>query len=173
MIRTTKKQTKADFQRRVKSVDPAFARFGDAAHARDTRKHRPFLSLMAGGIWVYLMAWTMTSYDQIKYSLTLGNIDPSHHGYVFAALAFFLIISLVAILGHAYRFAFRKGASKSNSGRLLTGAICGLAVFYTPSSVWQNSMDLAQQDPQVLFTLASAKVNQSISLSALPFGALQ
>lgn len=161
MARVLTKQTKQDFQNRVKRVDPQFHRMGEAAYASDKTPRRRTVSVLMGFGWVYLVTAIATNRDHIEASLRQGSLPATYHDHIFMGLTVLLAASCVLLCLHVFRYFFRSGNRSRNSGGILVGAMGALAVFYTPAHVWTAGYGMMDGNSQNFLLTASAALEET------------
>ncbi|CUH77630.1 hypothetical protein [Tropicibacter naphthalenivorans] len=158
MAHLIRKQTHTDFRRRVKTVDPRFYRWGERGTVRDLTPQRPVGSALMGFGWAYLVISVSNNRDHIAASLKQGNLPAQYHDWIFAGLAVLLAVSGVMLALHVFRYLFKNGGKRKNSGGLLIGALGALVLIYTPSTVWTTGFGMLDSNSQGLMMQASATV---------------
>ncbi|MBN9888037.1 hypothetical protein [Salipiger abyssi] len=160
-----RKMTRDDFNTRVERLDPQYFRGGNAANVQTCcTSARPFLCLLLGFGWAYLIFSIAEKRNLIETSLLRGSIPAQYHDYIFYALAALLSVSAVMLAIHVMRYAFmRRGRpARSNSGGLLAGATMAAALVYTPTSVFEAGFGLLDDDSQSFIMATSQGVREAI-----------
>lgn len=161
MARVLTKQTRNDFQNRVKRIDPQFHRMGEAAYASDKAPRRRTVSVLMGFGWVYLVAAIGTNRDHIATSLEQGSLPAAYHDHVFMGLTVLLAASCVLLCMHVVRYFLKSGNRSRNSGGILVGAMGALAVFYAPTDVWTAGFGMMDGNSKNLLLTASAALEET------------
>lgn len=156
------KQTQGDFQARLKRVDPAFARHGHAAYAKNETPTRPVFWTLAGFGWFYLVISVARNKSYIRDSLAQGSLPSHYHDAIFAALAAILAVSAVILILHIVSFFAKRGPKRSNSRGILIGALAAGALVYTPPSVLQTGFGMLDPNAQSLLLAAHSGVKKSV-----------
>lgn len=156
-----RKLDKDDFSARVRRIDPHYARTGGQTSAKG--EERPFLSMIGGFFWAYLVISIAHNHDYIENSLRQGNLPQHMHVWVFGGLAALLAISGVFLLLHLGRWIMRRDAAKRNSGGLLMGALAAGVLVYTPASVYEAGLGMMDDRSRNILLAASGSVSESLS----------
>ncbi|MGR3272486.1 hypothetical protein [Thalassococcus profundi] len=157
-----RKQTRSDFDSRLKRLDPAFSKHGHKAYQKDTTPERPILCALAGFGWFYLVIGIARNKAYIQDSLLQGSLAPQHQDLVVSGLGALLAVSGVMILLHLVRFFLKSGPRRTNSRNLLMGATAALALVYTPPSVFQAGLGMMDENSRSLILAAHSTVKSSV-----------
>ena len=167
MSRRIRKQTRGDFDTRVRRVDPFYAATGASRRPGTLVKCRLCWALL-GFAWVTTAIAVAQRPDQLKASLAAGSLPPEMQHAVMSGLAILLCLSAVGLAVHLVRAAFRRTRGAQTSRPILAGGLAALMVAHAPAGVVEAS--LAQMVP------ASQDLVQSVAAKAsalgLNFGAL-
>ena len=157
---TFRKMTQQDFQARVKRIDPEYYSHGEVKKTFSSPA-RPFMSLIMGFGWAYVVISVARNRSHIEHSLLQGNLPAEYHDFIFFILAALLAVSAVMLGIHLFRFLMSRRAStgKRNSGGLLVGALAAGALVYTPASVFDAGLGMIDQNSRSLIMAASSNVN--------------
>ncbi|WP_425102147.1 hypothetical protein [Tropicibacter sp. S64] len=167
MTRSFRKLSHQDFRRRVKTVDPAYYRWGESGTRRDTTVERPIGFSLLGFGWAYLVVTIANNRALIESSLQQGNLHADYHRYIFMGLAALLMISGILLMAHVYRFFTRSGGKRRNSGGLLVGALGAFVLVYTPAHVWSAGYNMLDGNSRSLVQVASATKSQIGSVNPM------
>ncbi|WP_136442501.1 hypothetical protein [Pacificoceanicola onchidii] len=156
MARIVKNQTRSDFRRRVKSVDPSFYRWGSGGVRKDTTVERPIGSALLGFGWAYLVITIASNRPLIEQSLAQGALPEQYHVHVFMALAVLLASSGVMLLVHLMRYVTGSGGKRRNSGGLLIGVLGAVTLIYTPAHVWESGLSILDGTSRSMVQVAAS-----------------
>ena len=159
---TFKNQTRKEFRQRIRRVDPVYYRWGESGALADATARRPIASVLVGFGWAYLVIAVSSNRTLIESSLRQGNLPDHLHGYVFMGLAALLTVSVVMLGLHLFRFFFKQGGKRANSGGMLIGVLGAMMLVYTPASVWDTSFRMLDGNSRSLLLSASATVGDVI-----------
>ncbi len=157
-----RKQTRADFRRRIKRVDPAYYRWGESGAARDTTANRPLGSALTGFLWAYLVISVASNRAYLENSLNQGSLGAEYHDMIFAGLSVLLVLSFLALGLHILRFFIKRGGKRRNSGGMLVGALGAMVLVYTPADVWTTGYGMLDDNSRAMLLTASATVDDAL-----------
>ncbi|APZ54956.1 hypothetical protein [Salipiger abyssi] len=160
-----RKMTRDDFNTRVKRLDPQYFQHGDTKPVATCRATaHPYLCLLLGFGWAYLIFAIAGKRSLIETSLMRGSIPVQYHDYIFYALAALLAVSAVMLAIHVLRYVcLRRGRpGRSNSGGLLVGAAAAAALAYMPSSVLEAGFGLLDDNSKTFIMATSQGVREAM-----------
>lgn len=165
-----RKMTHADFMSRLERVDPHYIRHGSGL-TKNRVIERPFLSLVGGFAWAYVVISVARNREYIESSLLQGSLPVQFHDHIFATLAVLLAVSTVFLMLHVLRFAARRNTvARKNSGRVLAGALMAGTLVYTPASVFELGLGLLDENSRSLIVAAGEGAkNAGVSFSSVSF----
>lgn len=157
-----RKQDHGDFSRRVRQIDPRYARMGARAYAKDTAKPHAFGALCLGFGWAYIAAAIANNRAHIEASMQQGTLSAGVQYWVVSALAAALAATLVMLGAHVVRAVLTRGPRRTNSCSLLMGAMIAFALFYTPDMVWDVGYGLLDGRSQNLLQSAGGLLEDTL-----------
>ncbi|MFZ5963861.1 hypothetical protein ACOXXX_12985 [Thalassococcus sp. BH17M4-6] len=157
-----RKQTRGDFESRLKRLDPAFADGTGLRSKTDATQRRPGLSMLAGFGWFYVVILIANRKDQIRDSLSQGTLPADYHDMIIIGLGAVLAVSGVMLLLHLFRVLTGSGNKRSNSKGLLTGATAAFALIYTPPSVVDTAIGMLDSNSRSILMAAHSTVTSSV-----------
>ncbi|WP_353475128.1 hypothetical protein PVT71_16345 [Salipiger sp. H15] len=151
--------THADFEARVRRIDPQFARYGasDAGTAARTSK-RPLVSGILGFAWAGVVIAIARNQQVIETSLLQGNLPREYHVYVFGTLAALLAVSGVMAMMHLLRVVSRRGSARGNSAGILAGISAAVMLSMVPAETFEAGLGLLDANSRNLIASASNSV---------------
>ncbi len=168
-----RKQTQADFDARVRRLDPHYARTGRSrpSLAAETRADRPALAVLGGFTWIFVAVSISRNRETLRESLAAGTLNADMQWAVMAGLAAMLAATAVMLLVHALRFVARRKGKRGASGPLLIGAIAALALSHTPPSVVSAGIEMIDPNSRALLRTANKTVkdNMGVDLGSVRF----
>lgn len=155
-----RKMTHADFDARVKRVDPKFARLGHQATAASTARaaKRPILSGLVGFVWAGIVIAVARNQAQIADSLAQGSLPQEYHVYVFGMLAALLAVSGVVAVMHLLRCVGRRAGERGNSLSLVTGIVAAVVLTQVPAEVYETGLGLLDENSRNVMLAAGNSV---------------
>ncbi|MDU8911299.1 hypothetical protein [Aestuariicoccus sp. MJ-SS9] len=166
-----RKQTRDDFTRRIEAVDPSHNRRSNRRAPReDKTPSHPFVSLIMGFSWFYVVVTVANNRSRIEESLVQGSLPVEYHGMVFNLLAALITVSGVFLMVHLFRVLGRTGAKRANSSGLLTGAGLAVALIYTPPEMVHAGIGMLDDNSRSLIQVAQDTVRET--LPGVDFGSI-
>ncbi|SDI08881.1 hypothetical protein [Alloyangia pacifica] len=157
-----RKVTHADFEARVRRIDPQFSRLGarDAgAIARPSK--RPIISGIFGFLWAGMVIAVARNQAAIETSLLKGSLPQEYHVYIFGTLAALLAVSGVMVIMHLLRVVSRRGTARSNSAGILVGIAAAAMMSMVPAQTYEAGLGLLNENSRGLIETASNSVRGS------------
>ena len=160
-----RKMTNADFEARIRRIDPEFARYGasDASKVARTSK-RPIVSGIAGFLWAGVVIAVAQNQQTIEASLLQGSLPREYHVYVFGALAALLAVSGVMVMMHLLRMVSRRGSARSNSAGILVGIVAATVMSMIPSQTYVAGLGLLNENSRNVIASAGTSVRATAGL---------
>jgi hypothetical protein len=152
----------SDFKRRVKRIDPQFARMGTRAYEQDKTQPQVLGAALTGFVWAYLVAVIGANRGHIDVTLTQSALTPQGQYWIVSALTALLAASLVMLAAHLVRVVLASGARRKNSRALLIGAVAAFGLFHTPQVVWSAGFGLLDDHSQTLLSAADELIGQTL-----------
>ncbi|SLN27728.1 hypothetical protein ROJ8625_01148 [Roseivivax jejudonensis] len=169
-----RKQTRQDFDARVRRLDPHYARTGQSSGAAKSRNRSPLVWSVFGFVWIYVTASVARNQAFLRDSLAQGNLSSDAQYAVMAGLGAMLAISAVMVLWHLSRVLVRRRERRGASTPILCGGALALALCYTPPSVLENGLQMLDPNTSKLLRTAQNTVSDGmgIDLGSVSFTSL-
>ncbi|MBE9636442.1 hypothetical protein [Salipiger mangrovisoli] len=160
-----RKVTHADFEARVRRIDPQFATQGAAVAGTPARtSKRPLVSGLCGFLWAGVVIAVARNQPAIEASLLQGSLPEQYHVYIFGAIAALLAVSGVMVMMHLLRVVSRRGSARSNSAGLLAGIAAAAVMSLIPAHVYETGLGLLDENSRDMIVSASNSVRATSGL---------
>ncbi|KMK67526.1 hypothetical protein [Puniceibacterium sp. IMCC21224] len=166
-----RKQSKTDFNDRLRRLNSSHGSAGSYRQGADTNSARPILFTLLGFAWFYTVITVAERKSHLKLSLVQGNLPAQYHDMIMAGLGALLAVSGVMLVLHLVRYLMKRGAKRSNSGGILVGALVAATLVYTPPSVFEAGFGMLDSNSRSLIMAASSTVTGNVS--GLDWSAIQ
>jgi hypothetical protein len=98
---------------------------------------------MFGVGWLYALAYVATQLESLSAQITKSPLPQGLHFPAQALVVIFLAVSVVALAAQGLRALLSRGARGANARALAIGALCGLALFATPTLWLEEARNFA------------------------------
>ncbi|WP_226623778.1 hypothetical protein [Alloyangia pacifica] len=156
--------THADFEARIRRIDPQFAKHGGSEAATSRASTRPLVSGLFGFAWAGVIIAVARNQDSLKSSLLQGSLPSEYHVYVLGAVAALLAVSGVLVMMHLLRAIGGRGTARGNSAGVLTGIAAAVTLSMIPAQTYEAGLGLLNENSRAMLVSASNSVRATSGL---------